>query len=74
MSQAAARCSKTLPYDRYDIQTRPKDWDQPRDVVELRTTTDAPAARVHHPGTLRVVRPIDTKVSPRAGQSCSHRE
>ena len=49
---------QTLPYDRYDIQTRPKDWDQPRDVVELRTTTDGPAPEYVIPDTLRVVRAI----------------
>ena len=53
---------QTLPYDRYDIQTRPKDWDQPRDVVELRTTTDAPAAEYIIPERLRVVRAIDQRV------------
>jgi FtsP/CotA-like multicopper oxidase with cupredoxin domain len=52
----------TLPYDRYDIQTRPKDWDQPRDVVELRTTTDSPAPAYTIPASLRVVRAISTKV------------
>ena len=53
---------KTLPYDRYDIQTRPKDWDQPRDVLDLRTSTDAPVPDFVIPGTLRVVRPIDQRV------------
>jgi bilirubin oxidase len=53
---------RTLPYDRYDIQTRPKDWDQPRDVVELRTSTDAPAPDYTIPGSLRVVRAISTKL------------
>ena len=53
---------KTLPYDRYDIQTRPKDWDQPRDVVELRTSTDAPVPPYTIPSSLRVVRPIDRRV------------
>jgi FtsP/CotA-like multicopper oxidase with cupredoxin domain len=53
---------KTLPYDRYDIQTRPKDWEQPRDVVELRTTTDAPPPAYTIPTSLRVVRPISTKL------------
>ena len=57
---------KTLPYDRYDTQTRPKDWDQPRDVVELRTSSD-PAAPAHTiPATLRVVRPIDRKMIARS--------
>jgi len=53
---------QTLPYDRYDIQTRPKDWDQPRDVVELRTSMDAPVPAYTIPSSLRVVRPINTKV------------
>lgn len=52
---------QTLPYDRYDIQTRPKDWDQPRDVVEVRTTTDAPAPEYIIPPTLRAVRAIDQR-------------
>ncbi len=53
---------QTLPYDRYDIQTRPKNWDQPRDVVELRTSTEGPAPDYTIPSSLRVVRPISTKV------------
>ena len=36
---------QTLPYDRYDPHTRPTDWDQPRDLLELRTSTDAPRRR-----------------------------
>jgi len=53
---------QTLPYDRYDFQTRPKDWEQPRDLVELRTSTDAPAPAYTIPSSLRVVRPISTKL------------
>ncbi|HUR20790.1 MAG TPA: multicopper oxidase family protein [Vicinamibacterales bacterium] len=53
---------QTLPYDRYDTQTRPKDWDQPRDVVDLRTSTGAAAADFAIPASLRVVRPINTKI------------
>jgi len=52
---------QTLPYDRYDPHTRPKDWDQPRDLLELRTSTDA-AVRMPVPATLRTVQPIDTKL------------
>jgi FtsP/CotA-like multicopper oxidase with cupredoxin domain len=52
---------KTLPYDRYDTQTRPKDWEQPRDIAEIVTTTDAPAPAVSLPQTLRIVRPISTQ-------------
>jgi len=51
---------RTLPYDRYDSHTRPGDWEQPHDLVELRTTTDAPVSAITIPKSLRVVRPIDT--------------
>ncbi len=50
---------QTLPYDRYSPQTRPKDWEQTLDVVEIRTTTDPPVAAITIPQSLRVVRPID---------------
>jgi bilirubin oxidase len=53
---------KTLPYDRYDIQTRPTDWDQPRDLIEIRTSTDAPAPDYAIPSSLRVVPAISTKL------------
>lgn len=56
---------RTLPYDRYDIQTRPKNWDQPRDFVELHTTTDAPVPAFTIPSALRVVRAIDQRVITR---------
>jgi bilirubin oxidase len=52
---------RTLPYDRYSPQTRPKDWEQPRDLIEISTTTDAPVAPFTIPHTLRVVRPIDIR-------------
>jgi bilirubin oxidase len=51
---------RTLAYDRYSPQTRPKTWDQPRDLVELRTTTDPPAPPFVIPQSLRIVRPIPT--------------
>ena len=51
---------QTLPYDRYDPHTRPPDWNQPRDLLELRTSTDAPASEMTVPSTLRVVKPIST--------------
>ena len=53
---------QSLPYDRYDSQTRPKDWDQPRDLVELRTSTDAPVPTAAVPSTLRIVRAIDRRI------------
>jgi bilirubin oxidase len=53
---------QTLPYDRYDPHTRPADWNQPRDLLELRTSTDAPAPPVAVPTTLRAVQALDTKL------------
>ena len=53
---------RTLPYDRYDTQTRPKDWDQPRDLVEIRTSTDPPVPTAAIPATMRIVRAIDRRV------------
>ena len=53
---------RTLPYDRYDTQTRPEDWDQPRDLVEIRTTTDPPVPTAIVPAAMRIVRPIDRRV------------
>ena len=51
---------RSLPYDRYSPQTRPKDWEQPLDLFELKTTTDPPVAPIAIPKSLRVVPPIDT--------------
>ena len=53
---------QSLPYDRYDTQTRPKDWDRTRDLVELRTSPDAPVPTATIPSTLRIVRPIDRRI------------
>ena len=50
---------QTLPYDRYVPQTRPKDWNQARDLVTLRVTRE-PAAPVTIPTTLRRITPLDT--------------
>lgn len=49
---------KTLPYDRYPPQTRPKDWERTRDVIEITTTTDAAVTPPAIPASLRTVRPI----------------
>jgi FtsP/CotA-like multicopper oxidase with cupredoxin domain len=35
---------RTLPYDRYIPQTRPADWDTPRDLLTLQYTGAAPVA------------------------------
>jgi FtsP/CotA-like multicopper oxidase with cupredoxin domain len=46
---------QSLPYDRYIPQTRPQDWDQPRDLLVLRYE-DAPAVAPQELPT--VLRPI----------------
>jgi FtsP/CotA-like multicopper oxidase with cupredoxin domain len=50
---------QSLPYDRYIPQMRPRDWNQPRDLLTLRHTTQAPAAPVRLPAILRRVEPLD---------------
>jgi bilirubin oxidase len=57
---------QTLPYDRYDPHTRPPDWNQPHDLLELRTATDAPARAMTVPTKLRDVVALETaKVAAR---------
>jgi bilirubin oxidase len=57
---------QTLPYDRYDPHTRPSDWNQPHDLVELRTSTGAPERPMTVPAKLRDVAALDTaKVAAR---------
>jgi len=51
---------KTLPYDRYVPQTRPKDWETTRDLLTLQTTHDAPVSPVAIPAVLRKVAALDT--------------
>ena len=51
---------RTLPYDRYVPQTRPKDWERPRDLLTLQTTQAPPVAPVTLPATLRRIPPLDT--------------
>jgi len=50
-----------LPYDRYDPHTRPKDWNQPRDLLTLQTSSDPAVTAAAIPATLRAVPLIDTK-------------
>jgi FtsP/CotA-like multicopper oxidase with cupredoxin domain len=50
---------QALPYDRYIPQTRPKDWNQTRDILSLQHS-QANAAPVKIPSSLRAVPPIDT--------------
>jgi FtsP/CotA-like multicopper oxidase with cupredoxin domain len=51
---------QSLPYDRYIPQTRPKDWNRPRDLLAIQVTRDAPVAPLSIPTTLRAVPMIDT--------------
>jgi bilirubin oxidase len=51
---------QTLPYDRYVPQTRPADWNVPKDLLTLRYTNDAPVEPVALPTTYRVVPVLDT--------------
>jgi bilirubin oxidase len=50
---------QTLPYDRYVPQTRPKDWNQPRDLLTLQVSGHA-ATQVPIPATLRAIPALDT--------------
>ncbi|MEO6525674.1 MAG: multicopper oxidase family protein, partial [Gemmatimonadaceae bacterium] len=51
---------QTLPYDRYVPQTRPADWNKPRDVLTIRYTKQPPARPVVIPATLRPIPTLDT--------------
>jgi FtsP/CotA-like multicopper oxidase with cupredoxin domain len=50
---------QTLPYDRYMQQTRPADWDEPRDLLTLRYTPAPRVAAVAVPARLRHVPSLD---------------
>jgi FtsP/CotA-like multicopper oxidase with cupredoxin domain len=50
---------QTLPYDRYVPQTRPGDWDRPRDLLTLQYTDEPPVAPVALPATLRPIPALD---------------
>jgi len=51
---------RALPYDRYIPQTRPVDWAEPRDLLTLQYTTEAPTTPVALPAVLRRVPALDT--------------
>ncbi len=51
---------RTMPYDHYVPQTRPKDWNVPRDLLTLQYTGQPPVEPVVLPTRLRVVPPLDT--------------
>jgi FtsP/CotA-like multicopper oxidase with cupredoxin domain len=50
---------RDLPYDRYIPQTRPRNWDQPQDLLALEYTDDPPMSGPEIPGTLRWIEPLD---------------
>ena len=51
---------RALPYDRYIPQTRPADWDVPRDLLTLQYAAAPPVAPVAIPARLRAVPALDT--------------
>jgi FtsP/CotA-like multicopper oxidase with cupredoxin domain len=51
---------QALPYDRYVPQTRPADWNRPRDLFTLVYTDEPPMEVPALPDRLRVVPPLDT--------------
>jgi FtsP/CotA-like multicopper oxidase with cupredoxin domain len=50
---------QSLPYDRYIPQTRPQDWDQPRDLLALRYEDAPPVAPPALPTVLRPIPALD---------------
>jgi FtsP/CotA-like multicopper oxidase with cupredoxin domain len=50
---------QSLPYDRYIPQTRPQDWDQPRDLLVLRYEDAPPVAPPALPTVLRPIPALD---------------
>jgi len=54
---------QTLPYDRYSPQTRPADWNQPRDLLSLKVSTEAAVTPIAIPATLRPIPVLDTTKS-----------
>jgi FtsP/CotA-like multicopper oxidase with cupredoxin domain len=50
---------QSLPYDRYFTSLRPKDWDQPLDLLTLQYSPDPPGSPVAIPAMLRHVPALD---------------
>ncbi|HUQ47147.1 MAG TPA: multicopper oxidase family protein [Gemmatimonadaceae bacterium] len=51
---------RSLPYDRYAPQTRPKDWDKAVDIAALRYSDEPPVTSMKIPAALRVIPVLDT--------------
>ncbi len=49
-----------MPYDRYIPQTRPRDWDEPRDLLTLEYSSESPVEQVELPEVMRPIEPLDT--------------
>lgn len=50
---------ETLPYDRYMPQTRPADWNQPRELLTLQYSASPPVTAEPVPETLRPIPPLN---------------
>jgi FtsP/CotA-like multicopper oxidase with cupredoxin domain len=53
---------QALPYNRYIPQTRPRDWQQPRDLLTLEYGSGGAVRPVELPRTLRAVPALDTSL------------
>jgi FtsP/CotA-like multicopper oxidase with cupredoxin domain len=51
---------QTLPYDRYIPQTRPKDWNRPRDLMTVQYSAEPAVTPIALPNVLRQVPALDT--------------
>lgn len=51
---------QTLPYDRYIIQTRPKDWNTTRNILTLRYSSQTAIKPIKLPATYRAIPALDT--------------
>jgi len=51
---------QTLPYDRYSPQTKPADWNHPRDLLTLKYSTETPVRPIAIPAHLRTIPVLDT--------------
>lgn len=54
---------QALPYDRYIPQTRPADWNRPRDLLTVRYADEPAVAMRELPRVLRHVAPLDTSAA-----------
>ncbi|HSG50228.1 MAG TPA: multicopper oxidase family protein [Longimicrobiales bacterium] len=50
---------QALPYDRYIPQTRPRDWEAPRDILTLEYAPGSPVEPVEIPAVIRPIEPLD---------------